>query len=277
MCRWIKWIWIIVAGICLTTEIEGQVFHLPVKSVYPTGGAYSKRFTDGFSFTGNPAVLGSARQFSMALSTERRWLLKELDLTRMAISCSAGRGGAGLEFQYTGDLAYHEAALALAYGKNLGPIVLGLRFGLDEEQAAGYSRYGSGSAGWGLIFHPLEKLSVGWLLNVAVFATDNGRGTEKTGERYEMGLGYEISDKVFLGVRFQKEAGSLMDISGYLDYCWSQQLYASLGMETSTASPFFKAGWRKNRMTIGLFTAYHPALGFTPGLLLFWEGKNKAE
>ena len=98
-----KWPWGIVFWSFHFISAGAQVFHSAVKSAYLTGGAYSAHFTDAFSFTVNPAVLGGEKTLRIAISSERRWMLKELAYFQMACSFSAGRGGMGFQFHYTGN------------------------------------------------------------------------------------------------------------------------------------------------------------------------------
>jgi hypothetical protein len=271
-----KWVCVLVSGIFIVESGRTQVFHLPAKSVYLSGGAYSGQFTDGFSFTGNPAVLGSAKNLRVAMSTERRWMLKELDFSRIACSFSAGRGGIGLSFQRAGDADYQETAMALAYGKDLGRIALGIQFCYDQDKAPGYGYDGSGSAVLGMRVNPTEKIYAGLVFNTLVFGNRNKGAGEKGPEQYAMGIGYEVSSFVFLSMQLEKEAGIPMNVEGSVDYRWSDQFYASIGIGSNAASPFARAGWKKNRLLVEIFAAYHVVLGFTPGVALFWEGKNKA-
>ncbi len=271
-----KWVWLIVSGIFIVETGRAQLFHSPAKSVYLTGGAYSGQFTDAFSFTGNPAVLGSAKSLRIAISTERRWMLKELDFSRIACSFSGGHGGIGLFFQHTGDAAYQETTMALAYGKDLGRIALGIQFRYDQDRALGYGNDRNGSAVLGMRMHPAEKIYAGLVFSTWLFGNLGKRTGEKGPEEYTMGFGYEVSSFVFLSMQLEKEAGIPMNVEGSVDYRWSEQFYASVGIESNAASPFVRAGWKKNRLLIEIFAAYHVALGFTPGIALFWEGKNKA-
>jgi hypothetical protein len=268
VCSLVFWVFVMAGG-------EAQVFHSPVKSAYLTGGAYSAHFTDAFSFTGNPAVLGSAKTFCMAVSSERRWMLKELEYYRMACSFSAGRGGIGFQFHYTGNFGYNETAFAISYGKDLGIIMLGLQFRYDIDHVAGYDNKTDGSAMLGLRFHPSEKVYAGFVFSASFFGRAGKIKSEKGSGNYNMGFGYEASSFVFLSVQMEKEAGIPLNIIGSVDYRWSDQFYAAMGIAGISTSPYLKAGWKKNQLTIEIFTAYQAELGFTPGLVLLWEGKNK--
>lgn len=116
----------------------------------------------------------------------------------------------------------------------------------------------------------------GWFSAIPFSKRKERANPEKGSGDYIMGFGYEASALVLISIQFIKEAGVPLNLIGCIDYRWSDQFFASLGMETNSVSPYIKAGWRKNQLTVEWFTAYHAALGFTPGLVLLWEGKKKS-
>lgn len=271
-----KRIWVVIVGILGAGVAETQVFHSPVKSTYQTGGAYSEQFTDAFSFTANPAVLGTTHVVRLALCAERRWMLKELDCSQLAGAFPAGGGGVGFQFRYAGDADYNESALAVDYGKDLGRISLGIQFGYETYRAAGYGNKTGGSVMLGLRFHPVEKLYAGLAIGNSLFAKKEQANPERGPGNYTMGFGYEASPMLLISIQFIKETGISLNGIACIDYRWNDQFFASLGIETNSASPYTKAGWRKNQLTVEMFAAWHPAIGFTPGLVLLWEGKKKS-
>ena len=270
-----KWIWKVVFGIFAAAQAKAQIFHSPEKSVYLTGNAYSGQFTDAFSFTGNPAVLGSAKSLGLAVSGERKWMLKELAYNQLACSFPAGGGGLGLHFHHSGDAGYNESSLAIGYGKDLGKISLGLQFGYDTYDAAGYGNKTGGSVRLGLRFHPVEKVYAGMVLSSSLLGKIEKTGPERGPGNYSMGFGYELSSGVFISAQFVKETGIPGNAIVCVDYHWNDQFFAAMGVEMNAVSPFAKAGWGKNRLKVELYTNYHPARGFTPGLVLLWEGKKR--
>ncbi len=255
---------------------ESQVFHSPVKSAYLATGAYSAHFTDAFSFTGNPAVLGGEKNLRFGVSNERRWMLKELAYFQMALSFSAGGAGMGFQFHYTGNSDYNETAMAISYGRGLGRIAIGAQFRYDIYHAAGYGNLKAVSAMPGLQVHLSEKTYAGIAFSISFIGRTGIYGAEKGSGVYRMGFGYEASSLIFLSVQFEKEAGIPTNIIGCVDYRWNDQFFAAVGLASISASPYIKAGWKKNNLAVEIFTAYQVTLGFTPGLVLLWEVKNKS-
>jgi hypothetical protein len=267
--------WVMIIGMLGAGRAETQVFHSPVKSAYQTGGAYSERFTDAFSFIANPAVLGVTDTAGLALSTERKWMLKELDCSQLAGSFPTGDGGIGFQFRYAGDPDYNESALAIAYGKNLGRISLGVQFGYEVYRASGYGSKTTASVMLGIRFHPEENFYAGLAIGNSLFAKKEKANPERGPGNFTMGFGYAASPAVLISLQFVKETGIPLNGVAGVDYRWSDQFLVALGIETNSASPYAKAGWRKNRLTVEIFTAWHAAMGFTPGLVLLLGGKKK--
>jgi hypothetical protein len=252
-----------------------QPFQMKSENAYITAGAYSTHFRDAFSFRSNPACLGTADGFSAAVLAERKWMLKELDNYTLTASGILGKAGFGISFQYSGDADYNEQSFELGYGKNLGRMELGIQFEYQRDKAAGYQGIGFGSAGIAMCYHVSEKLITGWELGLPAFGRVGETNQEKGPQFFRMGYGYEWGSDLFLAVQIEKSSGSPISVIGSIEYRYSEQFFFSFGVNSGTGSPFFKTGWRKNRLCIQLYTVYEPVLGFSPGLLLLWENKKK--
>src|SRR5450432_3362494 len=137
-------------GLVICLSGMAQPFQMKSANAYITTGAYSTHFKDAFSFTANPASLGSSDGFLAGVLAERKWMLKELDNYTMAASGILGKGGFGISFQYSGDADYNEQSLELAYGKSLGKMEIGIRFDYLWDKAAGYPGVGFGSSSIGM-------------------------------------------------------------------------------------------------------------------------------
>ncbi|HEY4935760.1 MAG TPA: hypothetical protein VII44_04235 [Puia sp.] len=252
-----------------------QPFHMQSQNAYITAGAYSIHFTDAFSFESNPACLGASSGFLIAVLAERKWMLKELDNYALAASCILGKGGLGISLQRSGDTDYSEQALELAYGKNLGRLEMGIRFGYLQDKAAGYRGIGFGSSGIGMRFHVSEKMITGWELGLPVFGRAGKSNPEKGPQYFRMGFGYEWRADLFLALQIIKASGLPLNVISSIEYRYSEQFFFSFGVNSNAGSPYFKTGWKKNRLCIQIYTVYEPVLGFSPGILLLWENRNK--
>ena len=66
-------------------------------------------------------------------------MLEGLNNYAFAVSFPFGAGGTGNAFHQSGDEAFNEQGLELAYGKNLGRLDIGIVFDYLRDQAAGYT------------------------------------------------------------------------------------------------------------------------------------------
>jgi hypothetical protein len=250
---------------------------MPFENAYITAGAYSKHFIDAFSFTSNPACLAGIKETLAGILTERKWMLKELESYQIASSYILGKGGIGIALQHSGDADYSEQSLELAYGKKLGHLEIGIRFDYLRDQAEGYPGLGFGSSGIGIRFHISEKLITGWELGLPVFGGAGKMNTETGPQFFRMGFGYEMRTDLFLAFQILKASGSPVHIISSLEYRFGENFFFSFGINSYADSPWFKSGWKKNRLCIQLYTSYEPVLGLSPGLVLLWEAKNRKQ
>jgi hypothetical protein len=263
---------IYVLFICLNAP--GQLSHVQSENVYITSAAYSTHFPDAFSFLSNPACLGDVHRFRCGVSGERKWMLKELDNTELAVCFPLANGGMGMALQHSGDADYNEQGLRLAYGVKAGRLQIGAAFAYLRDQASGYPANGFGSASLGICFRVSQKLIMGWELGLPVFTITGKTNPERASQFFNMGFGYEWAPDLFISFRVEKEAGLPVNITGYLEYHYGDQFLFAFGINGSTAPLYFKSGWKKNRLGIQFYTQYDPLLGFTPGIAIIWEGKN---
>ncbi len=264
---------------CLVTCMNGmaQPYHLQSETSYISAGAYSNHFSDVFSFVSNPASLGITEAFSCGILAERKWMLKELDNYAMAVSGNVGKGGFGILFQQSGDADYNERSLELAYGKNLGKAEIGIRFNYLRDKVPGYQRIGFGNSGISMRFHVSEKFITGWEIGLPVFGNAGKTYSEKGPQLFKTGFGYECNENLMLAIQIVKISGLPLNVIPSMEYHYDEHFFFSFGINSNTGSPFFKSGWKKNKLSIQIYAVYETVLGFSPGLLLIWENKKKKE
>jgi len=264
---------IYVLFICLNAH--GQLSHVQSANSYITAGAYSHHFRDAFSFVFNPACLGEMQNFQSGILTERKWMLKELENTEMTSCIPMGNGGLGITLQHSGDAGYNEQCLALASGIKAGRLQIGTGFAYLRNQAAGYRAISFGSARVGICFHASEKLTAGWTLGLPVFGIAGKTNPERGPQFFSMGFGYEYRPDLFMSIQVEKDAGLPVNITAYTEYRYGEQFSFAFGINSLAGSLYFKSGWKKNRLCIQVYTLFEPVLGFSPGIAILWDGKNR--
>ena len=84
-------------------------------------------------------------------------------------------------------------------------------------------------------------------------------------------------ENLLLAFQIVKVTGLPLNVIPSLEYHYDEHFFFSFGINSNTGSPFFKSGWKKNKLCIQIYTVYETVLGFSPGLLLIWENKKKKE
>jgi len=264
---------ICVLIICL--HAHGQISHVQSENTYIAAGAYSHHFRDAFSSASNPACLGEIQNFQSGILTERKWMLKELENTYLTSCFPLGNGGLGIALQHSGDAGYNEQGLELAYGIKAGRLQIGTGFAWLLDQAAGYPAISFGSARLGICFHVSDKLTSGWVLGLPVFGIAGKTNPERGPQFFNMGFGYEFRPDLFMSIEIEKDAGLPAIITAYTEYRYGEQFSFAFGINCLAGAIYFKSGWKKNRLCIQTYILFEPVLGFSPGIALLWEGKNR--
>jgi hypothetical protein len=267
----------IICGLLVCLKGMGQIYHGKVFFGYSTSGAYSRQFTDAFSFTANPACLGNIDHLFFGTLAENKWMLESLNSYALAASFPLGGGGVGIALQQSGDADFSEQGLEMAYGKNLGKLDIGICFDYLRDRAATYGSVHFISCSFGMRFRVNEKLYTGWELGLPFSGLAGKTNTEKAPQFFRMGFGYAWLDDLSLSLQIEKQSGQPVDFSGWLDYRYGDHFIFSFGISPVAGSAYFKTGWKKNRLCIQTDLIYEPVLGFSPGLVLLWEAKNKKE
>jgi hypothetical protein len=253
-----------------------QIIHSPVQPQYLQFGAYSKNFLDAFSFISNQASLSSLKEISAGAYAEQRFLLKELNITTLAIAVPIKNGGLGFTTNYFGNENYNELQAGIAYAKKLGSMAdIGIQFDYYAIKIPGYTNYNTVIFEVATIFHPTEKLNIGFQIYNPAGGKLGKNSNEKLASIYKAGMGYEVSDQVFINAQIIKEENKPVDVNAGLQYIFANQFFARIGISSATATPYAGAGFHWKNFRLDATVSYHPQLGFSPGLMLIYFFKKE--
>jgi len=256
---------------------SGQSVRYPVASKYAGMGAYSLNFVDPLSVLSNQAALANVQSVSAGICGEKRFLLDELGLYSLSLCIPLSFGGVGFSTQYFGYEAFNETQIGIGYGKSLGKIDIGIQINLHALKISGYGNDMLVNFEAGAIFHINEQLHAGFHVynpSGSKFGKDH---LEKLSSAYSGGFGYEASEKVFVSAQIIKEEDKPVTINAGMQYVFEKKFFARLGLYTETTNLYFGIGLKWNFFRIDVTASHHPQLGFTPGVLLVFEGKRKEE
>lgn len=253
-----------------------QIIHSPVQSQYLRSGAYSKNFLDAFSFTSNQASLSSLKEASAGVYTEQKFLLQELNVSTLAVAVPIKNGGVGFEANYFGYSDYNESQIGIAYAKKLGSLAdIGIQFNYYSVRIPGYTNYNTINFEIGAIFHPSEKLHLGFHAYNPVGGKLGKNSYEKLASIYKVGVGYEVSDQVFISAEIIKEENKPVNINANVEYIFAKQFFVRTGIFSDTGTPYAGAGWHWKNLRLDATVCYHPQLSFSPGLMLIYFFKKE--
>lgn len=238
--------------------------------------AYSIEQYGPFAFTGNQAILARLKQASIALSGERRYMLKELADYRLGIALPTRLGNVGLILRRSGSANFSEQGMGLAYGKALGKkISLGIQLNYYSYRIPDYAGAGTFYGEAGALIRLSDRLT-GGLHCYNPAGGKLGKGSvEKLPVAWKMGLGYDASPTVFTGIEIMKEENRELAVSAMFQYNCSKKLVLHAGINTNAATFFGGAAWAVSKMQLQLSVSYHRQLGISPGLTIGYYFKQK--
>jgi hypothetical protein len=267
-----------VAFLFISNINKAQQFKNNVAGPYVGLGAYSKNFVDAFAMGNNQASLGNIKQTSIGIFGERRFGLSELNNYALHIAVPTSSGTFGVQANRFGFTGFSETQLGLGYGRNLGEKVsIGGKVNYYSQQIANYGNASTVNIEAGLLLHLTSKLNAG----ISTFNPAGGKfgidKTEKLASIYKFGLGYDVSDKVYVAAELVKEENSPVNLVSAVHYQFEKKFFAKVGVSTAASNIFVAAGLSLNdQFRLDVFASHHRQLGFSPGILLqYCFNKNK--
>jgi hypothetical protein len=255
-----------------------QSIHYTPGSLYTGLGAYSRQFTQSFSFLANQGALGNLSKASAGLYAEQQYGLKELTLYMVTAALPVSSGGIGIAMQYSGFTDFNESQVALAYGKNLGRVSVGIQCNYNMLHIAGYGNDAAIGVEVGSQWQITPRVVTGIHMVNPVGGWFRNSPDEKLAAIYQLGAGYEVSQQLFMSAEVSKEEDRPVNVQAGLQYnVMLNRLFVRMGLATATTSPYVGMGWQWKNCRADISLRYHPQLGLSPGLLLLFYGKQKNE
>ncbi len=256
-------------------SLNAQTLQTPVSVIYTRTNTYSSVHHDAFSFISNQAALASSKNLSVGVYGERRFMLADLTSYQLAFALPTSNGNFGLQANYFGSTSYNESKLGLAYARNLGKIDIGAQFNYHQIKIAGYGNASAINFEAGAILHVSDQFQTGVHIYNPTRVSIGKNGEEKLPVIYSFGMGYDASDKFFIGTEIEKVEDQPINVNAGLQYSFDEKLFARAGIASATSSFYLGAGFLWNGFRIDVTASVHPSLGITPGLLLIYNSQDK--
>jgi hypothetical protein len=252
-----------------------QSLRQPVAAPYIGLGAYSTEQNDVFSFTNNQAALAQVKEAGAGVYGERRFLLAATSVYAAAVAIPTSKGNFGVSLKYLGFKNFNESQLGLAYARSLGKKVdIGIQFNYYGYRVPAYSNASTINFELGAIVHLTEKLQAG----VHIYNPVGGnlsKTDEKITAAYKFGLGYDASERFFVGAELVKEENFPVNLNAGLQYRFEKAFFMRAGIASATSTGYAGFGVKWSNIRLDISGSYHPQLGVSPGLLLIMNFGKK--
>jgi hypothetical protein len=251
--------------------LHAQVTRSSSTNNYIGSNCYSRN-ADVFSITRNQAALSSLKNFSAALYGERKFLMQDLSSYTAVMALPTSSGNFGLTGAYSGQATFNELKLSLAYGRNVGKKMdIGVQFNYIDLHAGEYGHASSVNFDAGVLFHLTDKVQSGIHISNPTGSKLGKSGEEHLPTLYSCGLGYDVSDMLYIGAEMEKVEQLPLNVNTGVRYVFDENLVASAGLSLPTSVFYFGIGLLLKDFKINVSANVHPYLGITPGLLMIYS------
>lgn len=205
-------------------------------------------------------------------------MLDELSGYTAILAMPTSSGTFGFEGDYFGSSDFNENQLGLMYARKItAQIDAGVKFNYHTVRVAGYGNASAVNFEAGAIFHLTDKLHTGIHVYNPTSSKIGKSGDEKLASIYRFGLGYEVSEKVFLSTELVKQEDQQLSVNAGLQYNVHEKVFIRAGVSTYNNNSYAGVGLQLGFARIDINAAYHPQLGFTPGFLLLFNFKKETK
>jgi hypothetical protein len=257
-------------------QLKAQIGNDNIGSRSTSMGGYSTTLSDLWSANNNQAGLGFASNFSGGIYYENRFLLKETSYKAGALIFPVKIGAFGISVTSFGFELYNETKAGISYGQRFGDkFSVGVQMNYLNTKLA--NEYGSKTSITGAI-GLIAKLSKEITIGMHVYNPTQSKLAEYDNERIptimKLGLGYQFSEKVLLGVETEKDMNFEAIFKAGLEYHITEVLYLRGGISTNPTQYAFGFGMKLKDFKIDLSSSFHQTLGMTPAISIIY-GRHK--
>lgn len=258
--------------------VTAQPLTQPVSARYLPLGTYSEKSLDIYATRSNAASLAYLPQSSAAIYAERRFGLSSLNGFSFSAGILTKKSAFALHGNYFGYSLFSQSQLSLAYGRPISKkVAVGVQFNYYSlRQGNGYGNASSVNASVGTMIHITDKLNAGINIYNPTGSKWSKADDEKIPAQFTFGLGYDVSDKVYISAEIVKEENLPVSVNAGLQYQLNKQFFARAGASTATSSYFASVGFQLDAFRADVAASYQSPLGISPGIMLLFNlGKKK--
>jgi hypothetical protein len=235
----------------------------------------STTFNDVWAYHNNPGALADLEKFSVGISYENRFLLKELQSQGVALAIPIKVGVISVGGHMYGHRQYRTYKAGLGYSMKLAEkLFAGVQInyqGLSLPENYGTKSTVTAEAG------VYAKFTEQWKLGISVFNLGRAKLSEFEDDRFStimrLGTSYEFSKKLNLNIEIEKDLDYDLRFKSGIEYQVVDNFFVRGGFATTPVELTFGFGYHFKQVHLDLGSAYHQILGWSPHFSIVFEGK----
>lgn len=265
----------LLAIMCLTVNLAFGQGWVPSGGRSMSMANASVTFNDVWAYHNNPAALADVDKFSVGLSYENRFLLKELQSQGLAIAIPLKVGVISFGGQMYGYRLYRSYKAGLGYSMKLSDkFFAGVQ--LNYQGLSLSENYGSKSsmtAEAGVYAKFTEK----WKMGLSVFNLGRTKLSDYEDDRFStimrLGSSFDFSKKLVFAVEIEKDLEYDPRFKMAIEYQVIENFYVRGGVQTTPLELTFGFGYHFKQIHLDFGSAYHQTLGWSPHFSILFQGK----
>jgi len=224
----------------------------------------------------NQAGLGWQRNYWAGVYHENKYLVKELSYSSFGGCIPVKPGTLGIALTHFGYSQFSQSQFGLSYGMMLSKTIaagIGINYH-SIHLANGYGSTSTITAEVGIIYQPLEKITIG----AHVFnPTRSSLGSSQNlSTSFGIGLAYRPVDYILITLQGDDNTQSNPIFRTGIEYSPVKSISIRAGMSSKPMSLAFGFGWKVKAIRFDLAFSYHEVLGYTPYLSLSYTFDSKS-
>lgn len=237
-------------------------------------GNASTTFSDVWAYHNNPGALATVEKFSVGLSYENRFLLKQLQSQGVAVAIPLKVGVLSFGGHLYGYSLYRSTKVGMGYSMKLSEkFFAGVQLNYQNLTIQNYQSKNTLTAEVGLF----AKITDKWLLGVSVFNLGRAKLSDYQDDRFStvfrLGSSYQFSKKLLFSGEFQKDLDSPLRFRAGLEYEVVDHFFVRGGFQSTPTEFTFGLGYHFKQIRLNVGSAYERIVGWSPHFSISFVGK----
>lgn len=237
----------------------------------------SVALSDVWAYHNNPGALGDVDEFSVGVSYENRFLLKELQSQGFAAVVPLKTGVLSVGGQTYGFTDFRTYRVGMGYSMKLSErFFAGVQMNYQGLQLSeGYGRADALSGEAGVYAKITDQLTLGASVNNIGRAKLSDFQDDRFSTVMRLGTSYHFSKRVMIALEVEKDLEYNPRLKAGIEYELVKQLKFRGGVATGPTELTFGMGYQFREFEIGCGTSYHQLLGWSPHFSLIFQRDKK--